>query len=367
MLLYKSFEARVRKVTPSNGDLDIINSGGFAVEEVKAEDIFCGSMALCNNELDRSYERFPEGYLKRFADTIVGKSVMRGHDYRSEPVGRFYDAEVRKGTADHLDLVPAYYMMANDPLVPKVKAGILKGVSIGFEPDKRICDLDGKDYDGWWNDADDDDPCHHIAGRDYDGKTATITYGGDETKVEALEGSFVWLGCQHGAETLGQNQQVGRQAKSAFFAERAKGGRSLRSPLPNIKEKHMPKDDKGGEGAEKGSPSSPTAEEKAEALRLTKAGESYFARIAKRIETRYAAMEMEDTGKAIVDSLKAGGIEALEKAEADADRLFEKAFGKEAHAAGKAADEKDSAGDAAAKALKDREFNPLRYRMEDPI
>lgn len=360
MLVYKSFESRIRKVSPSASDLDIINSGDYATETIEAESIFCGAMKLCNNQYDRSLERFPADYLKRFADTIVGKSVLKGHDYRQEPVGRFYDAEIRKGQGDHLDLVTSYYMMADDPMVPKIKAGVIKGVSVGFEPDKRICDIDGKDYDGWWNDPEDDDPCHHIVGREYDGKKATITYGGDSAKAEALEGSFVWLGCQYGAETIGQNTSLGPQAKSAFFAERAKGGRLIPAGPSTTKEKYMEDKDKKTPGGE-----DMTAEERAKQERLVKAGTAYQERLLKRIKTRYESMEMKETGEALATALANAPIEDLEKAEENADALFEKAFGPN-----KKTDE-ESAGDAAAKALKDAEkaagFNPLKYRMEEPI
>lgn len=389
MIFYKSQHdpQLLVKVTPDKGDLKQINA--LAIEPMSAEEVYCGSMALCNNQYDRAYERFPESYLKRFADTVVGKSVLSGHDYRSLPVGRFYDAELHQSKGDRLDLVTRYYMMADDALVPKIKAGVVKGVSVGFQPDKRICDLDGKDYDGWWNDPEDEEPCFHIAGRAYDGTRSTVTYGGDETLVSADEGSFVWLGCQYGAETVARGVNLSPEAKGAYLTARESGrervwalsaaqlwqppsvnqemsgsnsgrlvptaGSGGRPSRPPAKEKAMgEKDEKGAGGGEK-----PGVTE-AEFLRLkseAEAGQRYRERMLDRIKTRYAASNLEETGAAIAEGLKSASIESVEKAEADAEKLFER------HHAPAGAGVPESAGDS--RANEEKVFNPLRHRPEE--
>lgn len=189
--------------TATPDDLSLINQ--HALRPVAAEDVTIVPMRLANDQLDRAHERFPKAYLERFAETLPGKSLMLGHDYRTSPAGRFFDAEVRKDARGHY-LYARAFMAASNPIAADVAMGIAKGVSIGFQPDTRLCDLDGKDYDGYWKSTSqraqaDDEPCSHILGREYDGKLCTVTYGGDLQKVEALEGSLVWLGCQRGAET----------------------------------------------------------------------------------------------------------------------------------------------------------------------
>lgn len=346
-LLYKAFLASITKVTPSGPDMDAIND--LAIEKQEPEQLYCGTMHLANDQRDRSFEKFPLDYLKKFAETIVGKSVMTGHNYRELPVGRFYDAEVHKVKGVN-HLIPSYFMMSDDDLVPRIKAGVIKGVSIGFEPDKRLCDICQKDYDGWWNDMDDDDPCFHIAGREYevDGAkvVAEITYGGDVEKVEAVEGSFVWLGCQYGAETVGGKNSIGPQAKSAFFADVRRHGKVWAMnaaglvvpeggapPALSSKEKQMGEklEDKGNEK---------TPDPKLEAL--VKAGERYKARMLETIKTRYDACGMEGTGAAIVAALKDADAETVEAAEKDAQKVFD-----ERHAP-KGVGVPDSAGDASA-------------------
>jgi hypothetical protein len=323
MLYYKSFASTMKKVTPTAADLDLI--GNIALEEVGAEALYVGRMTLCNDQYDRSFERFPKEYLKRFADTLPGKSVMQGHDYHTLPVGRFYDAEIRQKSGV-LELVPSYYMLADDPLVPKIKAGVVKGVSIGFEPDLRLCDLCQKDYDGWWNDPEDEDPCEHLRGREYEINgtkvRCTLTYGGNVEKVEAVEGSFVWLGCQYGAETTAKEFDLTIRAKMNHFEGQQQrryvpaGHNSTsdrRWSLP-VKENAM----QGKDEKENGGAPDPAQEA------LVKAGERYKERILESIRTRYAACNMEATGVSIARSMeRVTDIDDLEKAQEDARVLFE--------------------------------------------
>ena len=207
--------------TATPADMEAIKL--YALAPGDPNDIFTGHMKLANDRYDRQHERFTKDYLERFAQTLPGKSVMTGHDYSNAPVGRFYNASVEPD-AEGYHLKASYFMRANHPLAQDVRLGVLKDVSIGFQPDKRFCDLCGKDYDGWqhWsmptNTKDDgsepdmEEPCTHVAGQQYDGGRCTLTYGGDLTKVEAHEGSFVWLGCQYGAQTTARSADAGKRA-----------------------------------------------------------------------------------------------------------------------------------------------------------
>lgn len=216
---YKAHETTQRKITPSESDLAIIEQFALAGEPINPEDLFIGRMSLANDQYDRSHERFPESYLAQFARTLPGKSVMTGHNYDLGPDGRIFKAEVQPGLTEGLaarkDLVVSYYLLASDPLAAKVKAGIARDVSIGFNPDSRLCDLCEKDYDAWMKGE--EDGCSHVAGREYEGKLARVTYGGDIEKVEGLEGSFVWLGCQYGAQAIQSMRAFSPQAKAAYF------------------------------------------------------------------------------------------------------------------------------------------------------
>lgn len=351
MLFHKTYSVTHVKQAPTSADIARINQ--LALEPVSEEQIFVGTMALCNDQYDRSNERFPDAYLKRFAETIVGKAVMPGHDYRQLPLGRFFDAEVTK-RAGRTDLVASYYLLADDPLVGKIKSGIAKDVSIGFEPDKRLCDICGKDYDGWWmTDDEDEDPCRHIAGREYDGKTCTLTYGGDTKNVEAVEGSFVWMGCQPGAEAIAKDERLGSRQKAAWLQTNGKTGETPVRKEKSVDEKTTDKP------TEKGAPDKETAldpTEKARLERLVAAGEKYYAYLGQRIETRWSSMGAEATGKSIAARLKDAPIDELIAAQAEAEKLFEEKFAPPT--AAKAAEETPQDAPRAGG------FNPLRRVRE---
>jgi len=347
MLFHKTYSVTHIKESPTAADLARINE--IALAPLSEEQLFVGRMALCNDQYDRAHERFPESYLKRFAETIVGKAVMPGHDYKAMPLGRFFDADVAPhGKAKAL--VPSYYTLADDPVTAKIKAGIAKDVSIGFEPDIRTCDLCEKNYDGWMTD-DDEDPCPHIAGREYDGKACTLTYGGDLSRVQAVEGSFVWMGCQPGAEAIAKDGERSTVQKAAWVLERQKPSISL--PGLTRKEKSMEKQLPDKEQALDPS-------EKARAERLIAAGERYAAQLVKRLETRWTALDAEATGKSLAARLKDAAIEDLEAAVAEADKLFEAKFAPPTAA-------KTGEETPAAEETPRLGFNPLRRRVREML
>lgn len=211
MNICKIFEAKHQTETPNGSDLETIRR--FALRDVTAEDVFLGKMALANDQVDRSHERFPVTYLQRFAETLPGKPVLVGHDQKMRPVGKFYSADVvprSDGTGN--DLIARYYLRSDHDLAKDIELGIASGVSIGARADRRFCGVCSKDYD-----APGKDRCAHEVGRAYDGKTCTLEWGGDAAKVEALEGSFVASPCQIGAQALARNYDGSTLTKGISF------------------------------------------------------------------------------------------------------------------------------------------------------
>lgn len=310
----KSFAIAGKATEPTDDELAAINQ--FALEPVSKADVYVVPMRLCNDQLDRSDERFPVSYLNRFAETLPGKSLMRGHDYWSEPVGRFFDAEVRpsQDAAGNYVFAKAY-MDANGPSTQSVRLGISKGVSIGFQPDKRFCDLCGKDYDAWYYARDgDEQPCNHIKGRLYNGVKCTLTYGGDTQKVEALEGSLVWLGCQYGAETS-RNSAPGHYARKEHYVKALA-------------------DDAGGKGdpmdeKEKAAAQATERELRAEIDRLSplaEDGQKYREWQKAEIARLYTSMGEEAAGAALVKALENSDAASLDAVRKEADKRHAIAF-----------------------------------------
>lgn len=170
----------------------------YAGEPVPADQVLVRYAHLANDQVDRSHERFPLAYLQRFKETMPGKSLLEGHNRERAPLGVWLEGDVVRDDKGVTHLKVPFFMDASSEMARRVRLGIAKKVSISFKAPGRTCDLCGQDYDG-------QNGCEngHRKGQTYDGKLCTVTYSGDPARVEAMEGSLVWLACQYGAEVTG--------------------------------------------------------------------------------------------------------------------------------------------------------------------
>jgi hypothetical protein len=186
----------------------------FMLREFSADELYIRQMMLANDQADRSFERFDMGYLARFAETIVGKSVLTGHDYGTVPVGRFFDAEITRDAQGWQWVAPWFYMPkspGNQLDRDNIDSGVWSYVSIGAKVDYAglYCDICGMSYYGYG--AESEAYCRHYAGREYDGKVCTCTWDSMKSNmstVEAVEGSIVYLGCQYDAAIAKSAEQA---------------------------------------------------------------------------------------------------------------------------------------------------------------
>jgi hypothetical protein len=233
-MLTKSFAVTWKQVGDGAGvaDADLALINRYALEPLTPEQVYVRRMRLCNDQYDRGFERFPVAYLQRFVETIVGKALLPNHNsggggwfaagaVAPTTLGRFFKAELEQ-EAGVTYLVPSFYMVrlaSNEEARQQIDGGVWSHVSIGAFVDKRMCDLCGKDYDAYsWDGEGNYTGCPHVKGRVYNGQVCTVTYGGDLAKVEAVEGSIVWLGAQYGAEmsrAAGDRRVLGADVLSA--------------------------------------------------------------------------------------------------------------------------------------------------------
>jgi hypothetical protein len=202
--LPKILEVRTKVAEATQADLDKIRP--FLLRDFSLDDLYIREMWLANDQVDRSGEQFDSGYLQRFAETIVGKSVLVGHEYGNAPIGRFFKAEVKRDAKGWLWVVPAFYMpkaAGNELERDNIDSGVWSYVSIGSHVDYAglTCSICGHAYYPWYT-PDGEDYCPHIIGQSYDGATCQAVWTTDRSdmsKVEAVEGSIVYLGCQYEA------------------------------------------------------------------------------------------------------------------------------------------------------------------------
>lgn len=200
----KLFQVRTKAVQPTEEQYERIKP--FLLREFAPEELYIRQMELANDQYDRSNERFDIGYLRRFNETIVGRSVLIGHEYGTAPVGRFFQSSVGEGANGWQWVIPWFYMPKSDGNAlfrDNIDSGVWSYVSIGAYVDYAglICDICGGRYYPWYADES-EAQCPHISGEAYDGtpcRTTWTTEKSDMSQVEAVEGSIVYLGCQYDA------------------------------------------------------------------------------------------------------------------------------------------------------------------------
>jgi hypothetical protein len=314
---HKQFEAHHKAVTPADPDMEMIRR--YAMASTQPDDLAVWQHRLANDQVDRDHERFPLAYLQRFAETLPGKSLMIGHDYTQSPAGRYFDASVVPDaeTGGHV-LMARFYTRADAPISADIAAGIAREASIGFIPatDEQgrtamTCDLCGQPPYAL-NDKG-DYLCPHLIGREYEGRTCSYAYAGDTSKVEAVEGSEVWLGAQYGTRTVDTHAAAPFATKAAHLtaiaAQETASGKEDSVDLEQAKAKIAELEAK-----------LPSSEA------LTKDADVGRAFFKAEIERLYKSMGDEATGLTLLDALKDATAEKLLSVYKAADEKHAKHF-----------------------------------------
>ena len=140
----------ILKSVATNEDLAKIQQ--FSRRELLPEEIYVFNVDLCNNDVDRDFEKFSVETLKQMAELFVGKTGIFDHSMKSaDQTARIFDAFVEKvngkKTADGEDfysLKAKAYMLNNEQnrsLIDSIDAGIKKEVSVSCSVDKAYCSI----------------------------------------------------------------------------------------------------------------------------------------------------------------------------------------------------------------------------------
>lgn len=140
----------ILKSVATNEDLAKIQQ--FSRRELLPEEIYVFNVDLCNNDIDRDFEKFSVETLKQMAELFVGKTGIFDHSMKSaDQTARIFDAFVErvngKKTADGEDfysLKAKAYMLNNEQnrsLIDSIEAGIKKEVSVSCSVDKAYCSI----------------------------------------------------------------------------------------------------------------------------------------------------------------------------------------------------------------------------------
>ena len=187
----------IRKSVATNEDLAKIQQ--FSRRELLPEEIYVFNVDLCNNDIDRDFEKFSVETLEQMAKLFVGKTGIFDHSMKSaDQTARIFDAFVEKvngkKTADGEDfycLKAKAYMLNNEQnrsLIDSIEAGIKKEVSVSCSVDKAYCSICSTDRKRA--------ACEHRKGRMY-GDRLCFNILTDAT--DAYEFSFVAVPAQREA------------------------------------------------------------------------------------------------------------------------------------------------------------------------
>lgn len=169
----------------------------FAKTELTAQDVYVFSVRLCDNEVDRDFERFDATALEKLGELFVGKSGLFDHQWSAEgQTARIYRTEliqepaVRTQAGDGSCWLKAWaYMLRtekNQDLIAEIEGGIKKEVSVGCSVARSVCSICGAQSGA----------CEHVKGQHYGGK---LCYFQLEEPTDAYEWSFVAVPAQRKA------------------------------------------------------------------------------------------------------------------------------------------------------------------------
>ena len=205
MMDVKKSAAGVAGTAVSQEDLREINA--LAKGELTAEQVYTFAVRLCDNEVDRDFERFSRRALEELGELFLGRSGIFDHQWSArEQTARIYRTEVVEEpgilteTGESYCYLKGYaYMLRsekNAELIAEIEGGIKKEVSVGCSMKRQICSICGRDHS--------EGACGHVPGRRYDGQLCYLTLEG---AADAYEWSFVAVPAQREAGVLKRFRQ----------------------------------------------------------------------------------------------------------------------------------------------------------------
>lgn len=199
---------------PTEEELKLINL--HTRREYKADEVYVFTVILCDNEIDREFERFTKNALIKLSELFVGKTGILDHNMKSEnQTARIFSCEVEEIKGKLTSTGEQYYRLKaraympriskNNDFISEIDSGIKKEISVGCAVSKIMCSICGENMKSFH--------CDHIKGKKYNGEVCHYIL---EDPVDAYEWSFVAVPAQKEAKVI----------KSLDFNERG-GGNNL--------------------------------------------------------------------------------------------------------------------------------------------
>lgn len=198
---------------PTEEELELINK--FTRRPFEAEEVYVFSLTLCDNDVDRDFERFTVESLFELEKMFVGKTGIIDHESSSKnQTARIFKCKVEavegKKTAtgdDYFRLTARAYIPVtegNRETILSIDSGIRKEVSVGCAVSESVCSICGKSFGSVG--------CNHQKGNTYSG---SLCFAELKSPYDAYEWSFVAVPAQREAGvTKSFKKQNGRNEKT---------------------------------------------------------------------------------------------------------------------------------------------------------
>ncbi len=190
----------IKNTQIQKGDIDLINN--YTRRKMSEDEVYVFTVVLCDNDIDRDYERFTVESLTELEKLFVGKTGVFDHNPKAKnQTARIFSCKVevvegKKNTIgdDYFRLVAKAYMPISDKnqdLRLAIDSGIVKEVSVGCRVEETRCSICGKVLNSM--------ECNHYKGETYNGK---LCYGELIKPIDAYEWSFVAVPAQKQAGVI---------------------------------------------------------------------------------------------------------------------------------------------------------------------
>ena len=231
MQIKKAAEA-VNSGAPTAVQLEAINAQAKA--QLTAEQVYVFSLRLCDDQMDRDYERFDAASLAALAKLFIGKTGVVDHLWSADKqIARIFETQVvQEGGISYIKAW-AYIRRggSNDEIIADIEAGIKKEVSVGCAMGMAVCSVCGSEYG----------TCGHLKGESYDGQVCCAIL---KEPMDAYEFSFVAVPAQRNAgvlKALGSRnrnlkdlaEEFGAQAEYRALYKQAQLGQRYEKELQN--------------------------------------------------------------------------------------------------------------------------------------
>lgn len=197
----------LKSLTPSDEEMKLINS--LSRRALTPEEVYCFSLVLCDNELDRDLEQFASEELDTIARLFEGKTGIYDHNPSAKnQCARIFRCSVVTKADKTTSLGEKYACVKAEAYIPKtegnaelinqIDCGIKKEVSVSCAAKSALCSVCGNDL----NSVD----CAHKKGQYYGGK---LCYGILSGVYDAYEWSFVAVPAQRAAGVIKSKNKEG--------------------------------------------------------------------------------------------------------------------------------------------------------------